>query len=142
MTRSRSSSRSRIHVRSDSSSASEPSTSDTQTWGPWGRRLPELYLSTSQVGETTHMISLKKEDGAVIFEKEFANDGSDITLGQILPVAECNLVANNHITYQGQVVVIFEGLVITTKLSTVVVKKFCRKEPNKMRKTCCWRRVA
>ena len=141
MSRSRSSSRSR--TRGDSSPASEPSTSDTQTWGPWGRREPlRVYLSTFQVGETTHMISLKKEDGAVIFEKEFANDGSDITLGQILLVAECSLVANNHITYQGQVVVIFEGLVITTKLSTVVVKKFCRKEPNKMRKTCCWRRVA
>ena len=84
----------------------------------------------------------KKEDDVVIFEKEFGNDGSDITLGQILPVAECNLVANNHITYQGQVVVIFEGLVITTKLSTVVVKKFCRKGPNKRRTTCCRRRVA
>ena len=52
-----------------------------------------------------------------------------------------NLVANNHITHQGKVF-IFEGLDITTKLSTVVVKKFCRKEPNKRRKTCCRRRVA
>jgi len=88
-----------------------------------------------QLGETTHMISLKKEDDAVIFEKEFANDGSDITLGQILPVARDRLVANNHVTYQGKVEVIFEGLYITTKLSTVLVKRFGRNEPNKRRKT-------
>ena len=136
MTRSRSSSRSRIHVRSDSSSASEPSTSDTQTWGPWGRRLPELYLSTSQVGETTHMISLKKEDGAVIFEKEFDNDGSDITLGQILPDAKFHFIENNHVTHQGKLEVIFGiNMVITTKLSTVLVKRFGRNESNKRRKT-------
>ena len=68
----------------------------------------------------------------IIFEKEFGNDGSDITLGQILPVARDRLVANNHVTYQGKVEVIFEGLYITTKLSTVLVKRF---NPNKRRKT-------
>ena len=65
------------------------------------RRAPSLrvYLSTSQigVGETTHMISLKKEDDVVIFEKEFGNDGSDITLGQILPVAWLHLIENDHV---------------------------------------------
>ena len=101
------------------------------------RQAPSLrvYLSTSQLGETTHMISLKKEDGAVIFEKEFDNDGSDITLGQILPVAKCHFIENNHVTYQGKVEVIFEGLYITTKLSTVLVERFGRNEPNKRRKT-------
>ena len=104
------------------------------------RQAPSLrvYLSTSQLGETTHMISLKKEDahGAVIFEKEFDNDGSDITLGQILPVAKCHLIENNHVTYQGTLEVIFGfNMVITTKLSTVLVKRFGRKEPNKKRKT-------
>ena len=102
------------------------------------RQAPSLrvYLSTSQLGETTHMISLKKEDGAVIFEKEFDNDGSDITLGQILPVAKCHLIENNHVTYQGTLEVIFGfNMVITTKLSTVLVKRFGRKEPNKRRKT-------
>ena len=98
-----------------------------------------VYLSTSQsqigVGETTHMISLKKEDDVVIFEKEFGNDGSDITLGQILPVAKCHLIENNHVTDAGKLDVIFEGIVITTKLNTVLVKRFGRKEPRKRRKT-------
>ena len=80
------------------------------------RRAPSLrvYLSTSQigVGETTHMISLKKEDDVVIFEKEFGNDGSDITLGQILPVAWRHLIENDHVTYAGKLEVIFEGLLI------------------------------
>ena len=92
------------------------------------RRAPSLrvFLLTSQVGETTHMISLKKKRlGPVIFEKEFANDGSDITLGQILPVARGRLIANNHVTYQGKVEVIFEGLDITTKLSTVLENMDC-----------------
>ena len=104
------------------------------------RQAPSLrvYLSTSQLGETTHMISLRKEDahGAVIFEKEFDNDGSDITFGQILPDAKFHLIENNHVTYQGKLEVIFGfNMVITRKLSTVLVKRFGRKEPNKRRKT-------
>ena len=78
------------------------------------RQAPSLrvYVSTSQpylgVGETTHLISLKKEasfflpDDVVIFEKDFGNDGSDITLGQILPVARCHLIEKNHVTYAGK----------------------------------------
>ena len=116
--------------------------------------LLRVYLSTSQigVGDTTHMITLKKvifpddqhvvmhDDSdmsylRVIFEKEFGNDDSDITLGQILPVAWCHLIKNDHVTYATQLEVIFEGLVITTKLSTVLVKRFGRKEPSKRRKT-------
>ena len=100
-----------------------------------------VYLSTSQlieVGETTHMITLKKvifPNDVIIFEKEFGNDGSDITLGQILPVAKCHLIENNHVTDAGKLDVIFEGIVITTKLNTVLVKRFGRKEPRKRRKT-------
>ncbi len=73
-----------------------------------------VYLSTSQigVGETTHMISLKKEDDVVIFEKEFGNDGSAITLGQILPVAWLRLLENDRVTTAGKLEVILEGLVI------------------------------
>ena len=105
------------------------------------RRVQSLrvYLSTSQsqigVGETTHMISLKKENDVVIFEKEFGNDGSDITLGQILPVARCHLIEGNHLTYAGKLEVIFEGMNITTKLNTVLVKRFGSNEPSKRRKT-------
>ena len=107
------------------------------------RQAPSLrvYLSTSQpigVGETTHMITLKKvifPDDVIIFEKEFGNDGSDITLGQILPVARCHLIEDNHLTYAGKLEIIFEGMDITTKLKTVLVKRFGRKEPSKRRKT-------
>ena len=112
------------------------------------RRVQSLrvYLSTSQsqigVGETTHMISLKKEDDVVIFEKEFGNDGSDITLGQILAVAWRHLIENDHVTYAGKLEVIFEGLLIfegygdlSTRLSTVLVKRFDRQDPSKRRKT-------
>jgi hypothetical protein len=115
-----------------------------------------VYLSTSQigVGETTHMITLKKvifpDDSditlakcRVIFEKEFGNDDSDITLGQILPVAWCHLIENDHATYATKLEVIFEGLVIfegyvrplTRLVSTVLVKRFGRKEPSKRQKT-------
>ena len=117
-----------------------------------------VYLSTSQigVGETTHMITLKKvifpDDSditlakcrlVVIFEKEFGNDDSDITLGQILPVAWCHLIENDHATYATKLEVIFEGLVIfegyvrslTRLVSTVLVKRFGRKEPSKRQKT-------
>ena len=124
--------------------------------------LLRVYLSTSQigVGETTHMITLKKvifpddqhvvmhDDSdmsylRVIFEKEFGNDDSDITLGQILPVAWCHLIKNDHVTYATQLEVIFEGLVIfegcvrlsTKRISTVLVKRFSRKEPSKRQKT-------
>ena len=69
-----------------------------------------VYLSTSQsqigVGETTHMISLKKEDDVVIFEKEFGNDGSDITFGQILAVARRHLIENDHVTDAGKIEVL------------------------------------
>ena len=112
------------------------------------RQAPSLrvYVSTSQpigVGETTHMISLSsaqpigsgRKKWPIIFEKEFGNDGSDITLGQILPVAKCHLIENNHVTDAGKLDVIFEGMVITTKLNTVLVKRFGRKEPSKRRKT-------
>ena len=100
------------------------------------RQAPSLrvYLSISKRSLRPHMISLKKEDGVVIFEKEFANDGSDITLGQILSAAKCELVNNNHVTNQGLVDIIFEGLVITTRLRTVLVEKLDRIEPNKRRK--------
>ena len=108
-----------------------------------------VYLSTSQigVGETRHMISLKKvifpDDHVVIFEKEFGNDDSDITLGQILPVAWCHLIENDHVTYETKLQVIFEGLVIfegcvhssTRLISTVLVKRFGRKELSKRQKT-------
>ena len=108
-----------------------------------------VYLSTSQpmgVGETTHMITLKKvifPDDVVIFEKEFGfNDGSDITLGQILPVAWRHLIENNHITSVGKLEVIFEHMVIfegyghlSSMLSTVLVKRFGSKEPSKRQKT-------
>ena len=83
------------------------------------RQAPSLrvYLSTSQLDgvedlETTHMITLKKEGDVVIFEKEFDNDGHDIILGTILPVAWCHLINNDHVTYAGKLEVIFEGLVI------------------------------
>ena len=110
------------------------------------RHAPSLrvYLSTSQigVGETTHMISLKKEDDVVIFEKEFGNDGSDITFGQILAVARRHLIENDHVTDAGKIEVIFEGLLIfegygdlSTSLSTVLVKRFDRQDPSKRRKT-------
>ena len=96
-----------------------------------------VFLLTSQVGETTHMIRMFKmysiSTSQPLFEKEFANDGSDITLGQILPVARGRLIGNNHVTYQGKVGVIVEGLDITTKLSTVLVKRFG--QPNKRQKT-------
>ena len=110
------------------------------------RQAPSLrvYVSTSQpigVGETTHMISLKKDDDEVIFEKEFGNDGSDIILGQILPDAWSHLIENNHVTYAGKLEVIFEGMVITTKLNTVLVKRFGRKEPRKRPKTSSESRV-
>ena len=112
------------------------------------RQAPSLrvYLSISKRSLRPHMISLKKEDGVVIFEKEFANDGSDITLGQIMSAAKCKLVNNNHVTYQGLVDIIFEGLVITMRawstsssrawstssLSTVLAED--RIGPNKRRK--------
>ena len=113
------------------------------------RQAPSLrvYLSTSQlieVGETTHMITLKKvifPNDVIIFDKEFGNDGSDITLGQILPVAKCHLIENNHVTDAGKLDVIFEGMVITTKLNTVLVKRFGRKEPRKRPKTSSESRV-
>ena len=111
------------------------------------RQAPSLrvYLSISKRSLRPHMISLKKEDGVVIFEKEFANDGSDITLGQIMSAAKFKLVDNNHVTYQGLVDIIFEGLVITMRawstsssrawstspLSTVLAED--RTEPNKRR---------
>ena len=107
------------------------------------RQAPSLrvYLSTSQlieVGETTHMITLKKvvfPTDVIIFEKEFSNDGSHITLGQILPVAKCHLIENNHVSDAGKLEVIFEGMVVTTKLNTVLVKRFGSKEPRKKQKT-------
>ena len=113
------------------------------------RQAPSLrvYLSTSQlteVGETTHMITLKKvvfPNDVIIFEKEFSNDGSDITLGQILLVAKCHLIENNHVTDAGKLEVIFEGMVVTTKLKTVLVKRFGRKEPRKRPKTSSESRV-
>ena len=70
-----------------------------------------------------------------LFEKEFANDGSDITLGQILRVAKGSLIDDNHVTNQGKVVVTFEDMDIELKLSTVLVKRFDRKVQNKKRKT-------
>ena len=108
-----------------------------------------VYLSTSQrtrVGATTHMITLKKvifPDDVIIFEKEFGfEDGSDITLGQILPVAWRHLIENNHITSVGKLEVIFEHMVIfegyghlSSMLSTVLVKRFGSKEPSKRQKT-------
>ena len=103
-----------------------------------------VFLSTSQigVGETTHMITLKKEAGVVIFEKEFGNDGSDITLGQILAVAWRHLIENDHVTYAGKLEVVFEEKLIfegygdlSTRLSTVLVKRFDRQDPSKRRKT-------
>ena len=108
------------------------------------RQAPSLrvYVSTSQpigLGETTHMITLASAQpifgNSVIFEKEFGNDGSDITLGQILPVARCHLIEDIHLTYAGKLEVIFEGMNITTKLKTVLVKRFGRNEPSKKRKT-------
>ena len=113
------------------------------------RQAPSLrvYLSTSQpigVGETTHMITLKKvifPDDVVIFEKEFGfNEGSDITLGQILPVAWRHLIENNHITAAGKLEVIFEHMVIFEgygHLSSnhVLVKRFGSKEQSKRQKT-------
>ena len=108
-----------------------------------------VYLSTSQrtrVGATTHMITLKKvifPDDVIIFEKEFGfEDGSDITLGQILPVAWRHLIENNHITSAGKLQVIFQLEVIfegysghlLSRLSTVLVK-FSRKGPSKRQKT-------
>ena len=112
------------------------------------RQAPSLrvYLSISKRSLRPHMISLKKEGGVVIFEKEFANDGSDITLGQIMSAAKCTLVNNNHVTYQSLVDIIFEGLVITMRawstsssrawstssLNTVLAED--RIEPNKRRK--------
>ena len=106
-----------------------------------------VYLSASQsqigVGETTHMITLKKEAGGVIFEKEFGNDGSDITLGQILAVAWRHLIENDHVTDAGKLEVIFQGSLIfegygdlSTRLSTVLVKRFDRQDPSKRLKTC------
>ena len=108
-----------------------------------------VYLSTSQrtrVGATTHMITLKKvsfPDDVIIFEKELGfEDGSDITLGQILPVAWRHLIENNHITSVGKLEVIFEHMVIfegyghlSSMLSTVLVKRFGSKEPSKRQKT-------
>ena len=86
---------------------------------------------------------LKKEDGVVIFEKEFGNDGSDITLGQILAVAWRHLIENDHVTDAGKLEVIFEGSLIfegygdlSTRLSTVLVKRFDRQDPSKRLKTC------
>ena len=89
------------------------------------------------------MISLKKDDDVVIFEKEFGNDGSDIILGQILPDAWSHLIENNHVTYAGKLEVIFEGLVIFEGYghlsyrfnTTVLVKRFGSKEQSKRRKT-------
>ena len=110
-----------------------------------------VYLSTSQrtrVGANTHMITLKKvifPDDVIIFEKEFGfEDGSDITLGQILPVAWRHLIENNHITSAGKLQVIFQLEVIfegysghlLSRLSTVLVKRFDRQDPSKRLKTC------
>ena len=94
-----------------------------------------VFLLTSQVGETTHMIRMFKSISSSdpLFEKEFANDGSDITLGEILRVARGSLIDDSRVTNQGKIEVIFEGLDITTKLSTVLVKRFG--QPNKRQKT-------
>ena len=107
-----------------------------------------VYLSTSQRTKfwgTTHMITLKKVSfpyDVIIFEKEFGNDDSDITLGQILPVAWRHLIENNHITSAGKLQVIFQLEVVfegyghlLSRLSTVLVKRFGRKGPSKRQKT-------
>ena len=108
-----------------------------------------VYLSTSQRTKfwgTTHMITLKKvsfPNDIIIFEKEFGfEDGYDITLGQILPVAWRHLIENNHITSAGKLQVIFQLEVIfegyghlLSELNTVLVKRFGRKEPSKRQKT-------
>ena len=79
----------------------------------------------------------------IIFEKEFGNDGSDITLGHILPVAWSHLIENHHVTTASKLEVIFEGSLIfegygdlSTRLSTVLVKRFDRQDPSKRLKTC------
>ena len=90
------------------------------------------------------MITLKKvifPGDVIIFEKEFGfEDGSDITLGQILPVAWRHLIENNHITAAGKLEVIFEHMVIFegyahSSSNHVLVKRFGRKEPSKRQKT-------
>ena len=106
-----------------------------------------VYLSTSQsqigVGETTLMISLKKENDVVIFEKEFDNGGSDIPLARVLAVAWRHIIENDHVTIAGKLDVIFQGLLIfegegygdlSTRLSTVLAW-FDRQDPSKRRKT-------
>ena len=102
-------------------------------------RVYAYALQSIGVGETTHIITLSSAQpifgNSIIFEKEFGNDGSDITLGQILPVARCHLIEGNHLTYAGKLEVIFEGMNITTKLNTVLVKRFGSNEPRKKRKT-------
>ena len=58
-------------------------------------------------------------------------------------MAWCHLIENDHVTYETKLQVIFEGLVIfegcvrlsTRRISTVLVKRFGRKEPSKMQKT-------
>ena len=116
-----------------------------------------VCLSTSQRTKfwgTTHMITLKKvsfPDDVIIFEedifgKEFGFEcGSDITLGQILPVAWRHLIENNHITSAGklqvifQLEVIFEGYQYSSRevvaANSTVLVKWCRKEPSKRQKT-------
>ena len=98
------------------------------------RKPPSLRVTihTDQLDATSNEISLSKTDilsGCIsqtitIWKMKCENEVSDITLRTILSTAKKDLVENEHVTSEGKVFFIWQGLDITTKPSTILVHKY------------------
>ena len=94
------------------------------------RRPPSLcvIIHTREVDQTTHdvLLSCLQDPGIMrdVWQMQCLNSISDITLRTILSAAKKDLVENEHVTSEGKVFFIWQGMDVTTKPSTVLVHKY------------------
>ena len=94
------------------------------------RRPPSLcvIIHTREVDQTTHdvLLSCLQDPGIMrdVWQMQCLNSISDITLRTILSAAKKDLVENEHVTSEGKVFFIWQGVDVTTKPSTVLVHKY------------------
>ena len=100
------------------------------------RRPPSLcvIIHTREVDQTTHdvLLSCLQDPGIMrdVWQMQALNSISDITLRTILSAAKKDLVENEHVTSEGKVFFIWQGMDVTTKPSTVLVHKYvCHTAP-------------
>jgi len=93
------------------------------------RRPPSLcvIIHTREVDQTTHdvLLSCLQDPGIMrdVWQMQALNSISDITLRTILSAAKKDLVDNEHVTVEGKVFFIWQGVDVTTRPSTVLVHK-------------------